>query len=247
MTFKPVFDEHTQSIGAVADRSQEPEDRLGGHRRVVDAQQHLGRRRPLQDDRRRRHLAARRPRELRAHRPHPGEPGRRQHRLRLRHRPPLGQPRGARRLQDGRRRQDLEEGPLRGRRHRLLRPGGRSPGPVDPLRRHVAVPPHAALVLLRRQGQRPLQVDRRRRHLAAAQDRPARGREGADRRDRGAVAAERRLRPGRVGRHGPVPLRRHGRELAAGQQLVQRAGAPVLLRAPGGRPRGPQHASTSRA
>ena len=44
------------------------------------------------------------------------EPGRRQHRLGLRHRPPVGQPSGPRRLQDDRRRQDLEEGPLRRRR-----------------------------------------------------------------------------------------------------------------------------------
>ena len=67
--------------------------------------------------------------------------------------------RGARRLQDGRRRQDLEEGALRRRRHRLLRPRRsirRTPN--DPLRRHVAVPPQAVLLLVRRPGQRPLQV-----------------------------------------------------------------------------------------
>ena len=47
--------------------------------------------------------------------------------------------------------------------------------------------------------------------------------------------------------HRPLPLGRHRRELAAGQRLVQRPGAAVLLRPHRGRSHRLQHASTSRA
>src|SRR5947199_354470 len=63
----------------------------------------------------------------------------------------------------------------------------------------------------------------------------------ADRGGGGAVADERGLRAGRIEGPRPLPLGRHRRELAIGQQLVQRAGAAVLLRPRRGRSDGPQH------
>ena len=56
-TFKPVFDKQpVQSIGAIAIDPEQPEDGVGRHRRVMDAQLGVGRRRHLQVDRRRRDL-----------------------------------------------------------------------------------------------------------------------------------------------------------------------------------------------
>ena len=56
-TFKPVFDKQpVQSIGAIAIDPSNPKTRLGRHRRVLDAQQRLDRRRDLQVHRRRRDL-----------------------------------------------------------------------------------------------------------------------------------------------------------------------------------------------
>ena len=58
-TFKPVFDRQpVQSIGAITIDPANPEDRLGGHRRVLDAQHGVDRRRRLQVERRRRDLGA---------------------------------------------------------------------------------------------------------------------------------------------------------------------------------------------
>ena len=48
-TFKPVFDEEpVQSIGAIALDPSDPDERLGRHRRILDPQQRLDRRRHLQ-------------------------------------------------------------------------------------------------------------------------------------------------------------------------------------------------------
>ena len=107
-----------QAAGAVDrrghDRSEESEGRLGRHRRGVDAQQRLDRRRRLQVDRRRR--------ELDEHGPH-GTPS--TSRRSSSTRPStntvyvcvpgqaLERQRRARRLQDDRRRQDLDEDPRR--------------------------------------------------------------------------------------------------------------------------------------
>ena len=58
-TFKPVFDKQpVQSIGAIAIDPTQPQQRLGRHRRDLDAQHRLDRRRHLQVDRRRRDLDA---------------------------------------------------------------------------------------------------------------------------------------------------------------------------------------------
>ncbi len=229
-------------------RPQGPEDRLGGHRRVVGAQQRLGRRRRLQDHRRRRHLAARGPREA-----------------------PSASPASRSSPADGNTVWVCATGHLwnatrsaaSSRPPTAARPGRRSStstptpaAPTSPSTRRTRRILYAGMwqfrrtpdsFSLRRQGQRPLQVDRRRRDLAEAQDRPARGGEGAHRGRRGAVAAERGLRPGRVEGHRALPLGRPRRELAAGEQLVQRPGAAVLLRAPRGRSRRTTTRSTSRA
>jgi hypothetical protein len=76
----------------------------------VGAQLGVGRRRRLQIDRRRRELDPPRPPRFRAHRAHPRRSQGARHRLRLRHGAPVERQRGARRLQDHGRRQELEEG-----------------------------------------------------------------------------------------------------------------------------------------
>ena len=109
-TFKPVFDNPAvQSMGAVAIDPRNPKNVWAGHRRNLGPQQRLHRRRHLQIHRWRRELDQRRPAGFRAHRQNPHRPGRRQHRLRLRHRTPLGRQHRARRLQNHRRRQDLAQ------------------------------------------------------------------------------------------------------------------------------------------
>ena len=68
LTFQPIFDKmNSPSIGAIADRSQQPESPLGRHRRKLDAQQRLGGRRRLQDHRWRRELDQRWPARQRTH------------------------------------------------------------------------------------------------------------------------------------------------------------------------------------
>ena len=92
-------------------RSQPSEHLLGGHRRELDAQQRLDRRRRLQDHRRRRDLDQHGPAELRAHLQDPGRSGQQRHRLCLRARPAVERQRRPRPLQDHRRRQDLVADP----------------------------------------------------------------------------------------------------------------------------------------
>ena len=155
------------------DRSEEPEDRLGRHRRILDAQQRLDRRRRLQVRRRRRQLDERGPRRHRAHREDPRRSLEDRHGLRLRAGQALVRQRRPRRLQDDRRRQDVDEGPE-----------GRQPldrllddlhGPAEPehaLRRHVGLPPQGLDVPLGRRQ------PRRRRARAACSSRPTAARRG---------------------------------------------------------------------
>ena len=84
------------------DRPDESEDRLGGHRRGVDAQQRVRRRRRLQVHRRRRELDQRGPQGVRAHREDPRRSDGAEHGLRLRARQALERQRRARRVQDHR-------------------------------------------------------------------------------------------------------------------------------------------------
>ena len=174
-----------QAAGAVDrrdhDRSEEPQDDLGRHRRVVDAQLGLDRRRHLQV----RPTAAR-----------PGrtwgfaeserivkilvDPDNGDTRLRLRARQAVERLRRSRRLQDDRRRQDLDAG-AQGREplDRLLDDPMDPKEPDDAVRRHVGLPPQGLDVPLRRRdadrglGQRPVPLDRRRRDV----DRAHRGRQ----------------------------------------------------------------------
>ena len=118
-------------------RAVEQEHRLGRHRREQPAQLRLVRRRRLQVDRRRQDLEEHGAEEVVPDRPdrRPSEePG---HRLRRRPRPAVRPERGARPVQDDRRRQDLGEDPLRrrqDRRHRHRHAPGR---PGDAARRDV--------------------------------------------------------------------------------------------------------------
>jgi hypothetical protein len=87
-----------------------------------------------------------------------------------------GEPR-ARRLQDGGRRPDLDEGPLCGREDRRGRLGRRFPQSRQALRRHVGAPPLAVVFPLRGPGLRALRLARRGEDLGAAHGggRPPRG------------------------------------------------------------------------
>ena len=125
LTWEPMFDDQpVHAIGAIAIYPGEPGHRLGRHRRRQRPQQRLGRQRRSTA----RSTAARPGRTSASRRPsastgsllHPDEPG---HRLGLRAGPGVGRERRARRLQDRRRRQELEEGALRRREDGLRRPG----------------------------------------------------------------------------------------------------------------------------
>ena len=125
ITFEHQFDQRGHRLHRRrVRRPVEPEHRLGRHRREQPAELRLLRRRRLQVDRRRQDLEEHGAQEDlpdRQDRDPPEEPG---HRLRRRAGPAVRPERGARPVQDDRRRQDLEEGPLRrrqDRRHRHAR------------------------------------------------------------------------------------------------------------------------------
>ena len=166
LAFKPIFDKHSQSIGAVTIDRKNPKTVWVGTGETCtrnsvsvgdglykttdggESWQKLG----LADSERIAKIVI--------------DPQDSNTRARLRHRAPVRLAPGARRLPHHGRRQDLGEDAVRQRRHRLLRPRDRPPGRQHRLRRDVAVPPQALLLHLRRPGQRPLQVDRRRQDLA---------------------------------------------------------------------------------
>src|SRR5579885_1812573 len=144
-----------QAAGAVdrrdRDRSVEPADRVGRHRRGLDAQFHLDRRRHLQIHRRRRQLHQRRPAEFRAHHQDPGRSARQRHGVCLRAGQAverLGRPRP---VQDRGRRQELEAG-AEGREplHRLRLDQSRPEESRRDLRRAVGFPPQGLDLPLRR-------------------------------------------------------------------------------------------------
>ena len=110
------------SIGDVAVSQSQPGPGLGRHRRIEQPPEHVVGRRRLQVHRRRQDLREHGPAHLAPHQPHRHRPARQQRRLRRGHRQPLGPGRRARRLQDDRRRQDLEAGAEGRRRHRRQRP-----------------------------------------------------------------------------------------------------------------------------
>ncbi len=224
-------------------RSQQSEHLLGGHRRELDAQQRLDRRRALQDHRRRRDLDQDGPAEQRAHLQDPGRSFEQRHRLRLRPRPAVERQRRARALQDHRRRQELVADP-EGRQplHRLLDPGDGSEEPAPPDRRDVGLPPHRLGLPLGRPErgralrQRPARQRRRRGELDLAEVQPGAAQGSVGPRGGGlrAVEPERGLRLRRGGAQRPVPLRRRRQDLVRARPQPEHGVAPVLLRQPHG-------------
>ena len=108
--WEPIFDGQRCPVDWRARRRPvRSEHRLGRHRRSVHPQQHLDRQRHLQVDstpgRRGRAWASSQTGRIAPHRRRPEE---RRHRVRLRARPRLRTAAGARRLQDDRRRQDVD-------------------------------------------------------------------------------------------------------------------------------------------
>ncbi len=95
---------------------------------------------------------------------HPSNP---EHRLGGGPRAALGREPRARRLQDGRRRQDLAQGALRRRADRRGGPGDRPDQSQQAVRGDVGLPPLALVLPLGRPGLRPLRHLRRRRDLEA--------------------------------------------------------------------------------
>ena len=134
LQFKPVFDKHTQSIGAVAIDPKDPKTVWVGTGEILGPQQRLRGRRRLQDHGRRRQLAAPGPREHRAHRAHRDRPQGHRHRLRLRHRAAFATiaERGVFRTRDGGK--TWEKVLFVERRHGLRRPRHRPPGRAHPVR-----------------------------------------------------------------------------------------------------------------
>ena len=159
----------------------DPGHRLHRHGRVVHPRQHPAGRRRLQIDRRRQDVDARRLLELRRHLEDPHPPDQSRHRLRRRLRPLRRGQRRARRLQDHRRRQDVEEGAVPQREDRRRRHRDRPPQPERDVRGDVGGVPRRVPDVERRPRQRPVQVDRRRRDVARdhAQPGPAAGRRSA--------------------------------------------------------------------
>ncbi|CAA9318974.1 MAG: GH74, partial [uncultured Gemmatimonadaceae bacterium] len=214
-------------------------------RRVPDPRQRLARRRRLEVHRRRQDVgvarAARHAPDLARARapaePRRGVRGRAGARLRAQ--------RGARHLQDHRRREVVAEDPLPQRLHRRRRPRD---GPVQPrraLRRLLAGRAQAVAARLGRPRERPLQDHRRRRDVEGDHPRPGAPAGGA-RGQRGDHGLARAAQP-RVGDHRArlrrrLPLRRRRRELDAHQRRAQAAPARLVLhedpRRPEGRRRG---------
>ena len=168
-------------------------------------------------------------------------------RLRLRAGPRVGPERGARPLQDDRRRPELEEDPLQERPHRLLGRRHRPDQRQHRLRGDVHVP---ALGLVHGVGRRRdgrLQVVRRRRDVDATvrarrQPRPAEGPDGPHRHRRRAQQPEHRLRHQRdEGRGRALAHRRRGRDLADGEPRPEHQLPAVLLRRHPRRSAEPEH------
>ena len=237
-----------QGAGAVdrrdRDRPHQSADGLGRHGRVVDAQLGLDRRRHLQIDGRRRDVDQDGPASIGADRPHRGAPAERQRGVRVRSREAVERQPRPRSLQDGGRGAYLGPGPHRAQRlDGMLGPLDGSEGPQRAVRRVVGLPPQGMDLPLRRRGsgraqqQRPVSIGRRRRDL----DRAGVGRTsaqalGTGRGGSGAVELERGLRVRRVEGLRAVPVSGRRQDLGGARQEPDDGLAPVLLRAPGGRP-----------
>ena len=222
-----------------AERSEHHLRRHGGGE---PAQQRVDRRRHVQVRRRRRALDAHRARaerQDRAHRRRREESGRR---LRVRPRARVGAERGARRLQDRRRRQDVEKGALRRLPDRLLRHRGRSGQLEHSLRRDVHVPPVGVAPRVGRRQHGGVSLEQRRRDLGAALRQRSRARSaedghGSHRHRRGAERSVDRVRDQRDEERGrAVALGRRRRPLAHGEPRSEHQLPSVLLRRHSRRP-----------
>ncbi len=162
-TFEPVFDTYTTaSIGDIAIHPTNPNIVYVGTGEAEQPPDLVVRRRHLQDDRRRQDLHQHRAEgdaDDRAHRHRSEESG---NRLRRGARPPVRTEPRARRLQDDRRRQDVEQGQVHRRRHRLHRHRDRSREHEHPLRGELPAAAQRLLLQRRRSGQRALEDDGRR-------------------------------------------------------------------------------------
>ena len=162
-TWESIFDNQPViSIGDIAVAAVESQHRLRRHRRGEHLAEHLPRRRHLQVHRRRQDLDERRPQGHPPHRPHGDSPEEPRHRLRRGAGAPVLGERRARRLQDDRRRQDVDqvarrEGRRQDDRRRRHRDG---PGQArHALRGHLRQGAQALDVQPRRPRQRDLQDD----------------------------------------------------------------------------------------
>ena len=163
VTWKAIFDNQpVVSIGAIAIAADRSQCDLRRHGRGQSPQRRVHRRRRLQVDRRRRALGERRPPGQREDRAPRHRPAQRRRRVRVRARPRVGPERGTRALQDGGRREELEEGALQERPDRLFRRRHRSDQREHRVCRDVHVPPLGLVHGIGRRRDRRLQVLRRR-------------------------------------------------------------------------------------
>ena len=108
-TFEAQFqDQGLMSIGDVAVSPSNPDSGLGRHGRIEQPAEHVVGRRRLQVDRRREDLDEHGAPHLPPRQPHRHRPARHERRVRRGDRQPVGPGRRARRLQDDRRREDVE-------------------------------------------------------------------------------------------------------------------------------------------
>ncbi len=194
----------------------EPGHHLCRHRLGRRAQQRLDRARHLQEHGRRQDLGLRRPARRRANGRPPHPPHQPRHRPRRNDRRHLQAEHRARHLQDGGRRQDLEEDAVP---ERTTRGDGRRVPAGQPrrgLRVDVATRAEAVDDHQRRQGRRLLQEHRRRRHLHEDLDRPAHraDRQGQPGDDGGEPEPRLRPRRGTAGRRA-LPVRRRRADVGA--------------------------------
>ncbi len=149
-------------------------------------------------------MDAHRARRHAAHRPSRGGPEESEHRVRGGDRASVCGESRARRLQDDRWRQDVEEGALQGREHRRGRGGDRSGESGDRVRGTLEYATSAVVHVLadERPGRRHLQVDRRRHDVEAAHERPAQRGNRQDRYRDSAQQSAARVCGGRLPRAG---------------------------------------------
>ncbi len=226
-----AVDEHRRHRG----RAVQPRHRLGRHRRG----QHLSRldawRRHLQVDRRRPHVPAQRPDRHADDRAHRRPPDQSRHRLRRGRRARLDRQRDARRVQDDRRRADLDEGALPQPAHRRDRSRDGSGRSQHAVRRDVAAHPPQVERSARRarlQRERHLEDDRRRQDLDGCEQRPAarRSSAAASASTSSRIESERALRVRRQLRGGPSAARRTSATPTAARSSESRIKAAEIYR-----------------